>query len=134
MLHSFVKEMELFYEEEIIKLEDIFEIVIKRLLKLQEVSKAIPKIRTLLKLRGNTENYAVVFCYLILNIIIRDIQTASHKRNLAKIAFYTYSRPLELLDIIEARLKATLSKGEDDVFFERELKRVKSFKCYNPDN
>lgn len=71
--------------------------------------KAIPKIRKLIELRGDQENYSAVFCYLILDIIITDIPTESHKRDLAKIAFYTYSKPLELLDIIEKRLTSVFS-------------------------
>jgi len=74
-MHSYVKEMEIFYEEEIIKLEDIYEIAIKRLLKLKAVCKAIPIIRKLINLRSDQEHYCAVFCFLILNIIIKDIST-----------------------------------------------------------
>lgn len=92
--------MELFYEEEIIKLEDIYQIAIKRLIELKDVKKAIPYIRTLIKLRENEENYSIVFCYLILNIIIVHIPSESHKKDFVKIAFHTFNHPLELLDII----------------------------------
>ena len=108
--------------------------MIKRLLQLKDVKKAIPYIRKLIALRGNSENYCVVFCYLILDIIINEIATETHKRDFAKIAFHTYSKPLELLDIIENRLNSTFSTDEEEVFFRTSLEKVKGIKIYNPEN
>lgn len=82
------------------------------MLQLKDVKKAIPYIRKLIQLRGDSENYSVVFCYLILDIIMGEIATEIHKRTFAMIAFHTYSKPLELLDIIERRLNSVFSTTE----------------------
>lgn len=127
--------MELFYEEQIIKLEDIYEIAIKRFLHSKEVRKAIPLIRTLIIIRGENENYSAVFCYLILNIIISQINTETHKRDLTKIAFYTYKKPLELLEIIEGRLNAVFDIEEEGAYFREKLEKVRlENHCYALDN
>ena len=101
---------------------------------MKAVRKAIPTIRKLIQLRGDDEHYSTVFCYLILNIIIKDIASEAHKRYLAKIAFFTYSHPLDLLEIMEKRLDSTFSNVEEEVFLRMELERVSVNKCYNPNN
>jgi len=48
---------------------DIYEVVIPRLIYLNDIRHAIPLIRKLIELYGDQENYSIVFCFIILNII-----------------------------------------------------------------
>jgi hypothetical protein len=132
-LIGLVKEMERFYEEDIIQVADIEEMCIKRLLGLREVHEAIRMLKRSVEQRGDRENFAAVYCFLVLDIIIADLSD-SHRRDLAKIVFYTFSHPLKLIDVIERRLSRPFSNEEEQAFLTEELDRVKSLKCYDPNN
>jgi hypothetical protein len=54
-------------------LVDIYEVVIFRLINLNRIRIVVPKIRALIELYGEEENYSIVFCYIVLNILMRDV-------------------------------------------------------------
>lgn len=54
-----------------------------------------------------------------------------HKKLLMRISFYTFNHPLQLLDIIEARINVKLSNEEELAFLQGELEKVKHNPCFN---
>ncbi len=66
---------------------------------MKNVREAISIMKKSFELRGHHESLSVVFCFLILDIIIADIPD-NHRKDLAKIAFYSFSNPLELVEAI----------------------------------
>lgn len=51
-------------------IQEIYEVVILRLLNLNDVKHSIPLVRKLIELYGPEENYAVSFCFNVLTIIM----------------------------------------------------------------
>lgn len=91
-------------------------------------------IRKLIDIHGNNENYAVVFCFLILSAILNEMPDV-HRKGLLRIAFYTFTRPLLLLDVVERRLNAKMSNEEEEAFLGAELEGVRSGGyCFQADN
>jgi hypothetical protein len=84
---------------EITSLAEIYEVCIMRLIELNNIKESIPMIKNLLELYGDKENYGIVFCYQVLSIILNEMSDF-HKKGLLKIAFYTFTTPLKLLEIV----------------------------------
>lgn len=74
-----------------------------------------------------------MFCYIILNLIMAEI-SENHKRDMAKIAFYTFNHPLQLLQIIEQLITNKFSNDEEAVFIHQQLESLRPNKCYNKNN
>ena len=68
-----------------------------------------------------------------MDIIVIDIPD-NHRKDLAKIAFYTFSHPLEMVEAIERRINNTMSNDEEQEFLNEELEKVRHRKCYDPNN
>lgn len=121
---------ELCVEMEITSIQEIYEICIMRLIGLNNIRDAIPMIRKLVELYGLQENYSIIFAYFVLFAILNEMPDV-HKKLLMRISFYTFNHPLQLLDIIEARINVKLSNEEELAFLQGELEKVKHNPCFN---
>ena len=88
-------------------------------------------VRGLIKLYGEEPNHSIVFCYTILGMVMSDMGER-HGRMMIKIAFYTFRKPEELLDIIEERLDSLFSHEEEEQFLERQINQVKLYDSFDP--
>jgi hypothetical protein len=70
---------------------------------------------------------------MILNLIMAEI-SENHKKDMAKIAFYTFNHPLKLLNIIEQLISNKFSNDEEALFIRQQLESLRPNRCYNRHN